>query len=95
MDSQRQLMRIPHIKVNQDKKMTVKPEFIRNQNDSPRHHVGETMLIHSFDPNHISMPKYSSKYKNEKNAGAIRHLLGGRRGDGSAPNNSDLRASTV
>ena len=89
-------MKVPHMRVNLDKKMTVKPEFIRNLNDSPRKHVGENVLIHSFDPTHISMPKYSSKYKNEKNASAIRHLLGGRRGDGgSALNNSDLRASTV
>ena len=35
-------------------------------------------LIHAFDPTNISMPKYSSNYKNEKNASAIRHLLGGR-----------------
>lgn len=75
--------------------MTVKPEFISKLNDSPRHHVGENVLIHSFDPTNISMPKYSSNYKNGKNASAIRHLLGGRRGDGSAVNNSDLRASTV
>ena len=38
LDSQRQLMKIPHMRVNLDKKMTVKPDFIRNLNESPTSH---------------------------------------------------------
>ena len=75
LDSQRQLMRIPHIKVNQDKKMTVKPEFIRNLNDSPRKHVGENVLIHSFDPTHISMPQNPKTPKPRNNGKSIGNIL--------------------
>ena len=53
-------------------------------------------LIHAFDPTNISMPKYSSNYKNEKNASAIRHLLGGRQDPGAARVNSvDLKSSNL
>ena len=49
----------------------------------------------AFDPKNISMPKYSSKYQNESNAAAVRHLLGGRRRDGGGVNQNDLRNSNV
>jgi hypothetical protein len=50
---------------------------------------------HAFDGNHISMPKYSMKYKNESNAGAMRHLLGGKIINGEGVNQSDLRSSNL
>mgnify|MGYP006103511489 CR=1 FL=1 len=53
-------------------------------------------LIHAFDPTNLSMPKYSSNYKNEKNASAIRHLLGGRQDPGVVRVNSvDLKSSNL
>ena len=53
-------------------------------------------LIHAFDPSNLSMPKYSSNYKNEKNASAIRHLLGGRQDPGVIRVNSvDLKSSNL
>ena len=51
--------------------------------------------IHAFDGNHMSMPKYSSKYKNEPNAAAMRHLLGGKVVNGEGINQSDLRSSNL
>jgi len=42
-------------------------------------------LIQSFDPSYISMPKYSSKYKNDPNAAAFRHMLGGNRDPSVGP----------
>ena len=54
-----------------------------------------TDLIHAFDPSNLSMPKYSSNY-NEKNASAIRHLLGGRQDPGVIRVNSvDLKNSNL
>ena len=37
-------------------------------------------VIHSFDPDNLSLPKYSNKYA-EKNAGAYSHLAGGMKDD--------------
>ena len=53
--------------------------------------MDRSMRIHAFDPNNVSMPDYSSKYKNEQNAGVVRHLLGGT----GCLNQSDIRSSTV
>ena len=41
------------------------------------------------------MPNYSLKYKNEPNAAAIRHLLGGKVVNGEGINQSDLRSSNL
>jgi len=42
------------------------------------------------------MPKYNAKYKNEPNAAAIRHLLGGGPQHGVVSANSiDVRSSNV
>ena len=51
--------------------------------------------IHAFDGNHLSMPSYSLKYKNEANAGAMRHLLGGKVINGEGINQSDIRSSNL
>lgn len=47
-------------------------------------------MIHSFDPKHLSMPQYSSKYT-EMNVAAIRHLIGGE----GCSNVSDISSSNV
>lgn len=51
--------------------------------------------IHAFDGNHLSMPQYSLKYKNEPNAAAMRHLLGGKVVNGEGVNQNDLRSSNL
>ena len=72
-ESRRNLEKFTHLKLDNNKVVTnSKDEKIsRNILDSQ---------IHSFDPEHHSMPKYNDKYINGQNANAIRHLLGGRRG---------------
>ena len=40
----------------------------------------QNYVIHAFDPENLSLPKYSSNYQ-EKNAGAYSHLAGGRKDD--------------
>ena len=47
--------------------------------------------IHAIDPRNFSMPKYSMKYKNEANMGAVRHLMGGV----GEVSNKDLSSSVV
>jgi hypothetical protein len=61
----KQMDRIPHLKSVVNKKNILSE---RQRKD----------MIFAIDPNNLSMPKYSSKYHNEKNAAAFRHLLGGR-----------------
>ena len=77
---------MPHIRVGQDQRSTIQPNLVHGQRSSPTRSRHEAPLIHSFDPTHVSLPAYSSKYKNESNAAAIRHLIGGRRRDGGAIN---------
>ena len=47
---------------------------------------GNKESFHAFEGQHMSLPQYNSKYKNESNANAIRHLLGGRVVDGQGIN---------
>ena len=81
--AKRNMSNIPHVK------------FDRNERENQRMSEQE-ICISSLDPCNFSMPKYSDKYHNEKNAGAFRHLLGGRReaSQGVAPN-TDIHNSAV
>ena len=47
---------------------------------------GNKESFHAFEGQHMSLPQDNSKYKNESNANAIRHLLGGRVVDGQGIN---------
>ena len=50
-------------------------------------------MIHSFDPENLSLPKYSSNYK-EKNAGAYSHLAGGMKDD-ITNSSTDVKSSNL
>ena len=57
---------------------------------------GELRTIHAaFDPQNMAMPQYSSKYANESNVGAFRHLAGGRQESGYTGNSADLKSSNL
>lgn len=67
--------KVPLLKVDQSgKHLKAKYESIEMKKPTP----GIKEEIHAFDGNHLSMPQYSLKYKNEPNAAAMRHLLGGK-----------------
>ena len=52
--------------------------------------------VHSFEPSNMSMPKYEDKYRNEKNAAAVRHLLGGKIDALENPSSKvDIRSSHI
>jgi len=74
---------------------------VKNEQESRnRKHISDKtanhiQMIHSFDPTNLSLPNYSLNYKNEKNAAAFRHLLGGRRDPNSVIINKDLSNSNV
>ena len=68
-------MKVPILKINKNTR-----PIIENENPVKKDEDADfkNRLIHAFDPQNLSMPKYSSKYQNEHNVGAVRHLLGGR-----------------
>ena len=78
----RQMEQIPHMMENKSRK------GLKNDTSAER--------IQGFDPKNMSMPEYSCKYHNEKNAGAYRHLLGSRvDGVPQGTNQRDLTCSAV
>ena len=84
---------MPVLTVDPSKKKQIKSKFDKlNKFDSK-----VEAKIHSLDPSHESMPKYSYKYANEANHAAVRHLLGGgpQSGISVAPSAKDIRASNV
>ena len=74
---------MPFLKVT---KSEINKQRIIQKNDN-----ADTFQIHSFDPQNFSMPKYSTKYLNGSNAGAVRHLLGGV----GCPDGRDIRSSNI
>ena len=86
VESQRRLSEIPVLRLNHKSKALhsvgeikkTTPGAAANAMHIPSASANSHDLIAAYDPSNISMPKYSSNYKNEKNASAIRHLLGGR-----------------
>ena len=68
-EAKKNLQQFTHLNI--DKRQRLKPT--KKTED-----VDDKKMIHSFDPIHLSQPKYSDKYQNAKNANDIRHLLGGR-----------------
>lgn len=69
---------MPVLRLDNESKAMSSMGDIKKPQGVESEHVTNRELIHSFDPSSVALPKYSSKYKNGSNAGAVRHLLGGR-----------------
>lgn len=81
VESQRRLSEMPVLRLNNKSKALHSVGEIKKTTPGAANYIPSANshdLIAAYDPSNLSMPKYSSNYKNEKNASAIRHLLGGR-----------------
>ena len=72
-ESQVNLERVPVLRINKDDRQQPRIERVNLKSIKKSGSEEDKYMIHSFDPNNLSMPRY----KVEANAGAIRHLLGG------------------
>jgi hypothetical protein len=90
MESRKRLDKMPVLRLDNNSKA------LSSMCEIKKPPIGENNeLTHSFDPLNVALPKYSSKYKNGNNAGAIRHLLGGRQDPGARVNSIDLKSSNL